>query len=212
MISLPAELLAAGGFAMLAVGGVVGGFGGLLYKRHKDAPAEFEAELDKNIAGEGHTVTLPSPETSGSLMSLLSISRHKSKEKKLASRGYVKWYKLDGMLSPPKWVKPERSGSGEPKYYDSDDDVHYLFPQEPLVTDAQTGAPVAVHHSGEVEPVNIANPAYPPIDADRLEEVINLEIDSEPPSWFSKFDIDATTMMWLLIIIVMGAAAAQQFL
>jgi len=210
MISLSTVELVAIVAASIVVGGGIGSFVGWWYRGHSDDPDEFEATLDENVADDGHTVTLPAPEVKGSLWSLFKFIRHRRKEKKLAKRGYVRWYKFDGMLSSPKWVKPKKSGSGIPKY--NDGDAHYLFPKDALVTDSRTGAPVAIHHKGEAEPVNLANPAHPPIDADRLDEVINLEIDSDPPSWLSKFDLNATTMMWILILIVMGVAAAQQFL
>jgi hypothetical protein len=197
----------------LGVGAVAGGsgvLGGWKYRERQEKDAAFDALLEDSE--DGSRVTLPVPETSTPLLGLWRQKRHRQKEKKLAKRGYVKWYKLDGMLRRPQWIKPNREGSGIPKYYDSDDDVHYLFPKDPLVTDSRTGAPVAIHHRGEVEPVNVAEPEYPPIDADRLEEAINLEIESEPPSWLSKFGgLDGETIMWLMIVGVLGFAAFQQF-
>jgi len=209
MISL--ELAAIVGGAGVVVGGGLGGYLGYWYRGHRDKPEEFGARLN-NMVGSGSEVVLPAPDVSSSLWGVFKQLRHKSKRKKLAKKGYVKWFKIDGMLNAPTWVKPERSGSGVPKFYDSDDDVHYLFPSDALVTDSTTGAPVAVHKSGEAEPVNLEDPEYPPIDADRLEELINLEIESEPPSWLSKFDLNAQTLMWAMIFIVLIFAGAQQLL
>jgi hypothetical protein len=203
-------LIAAALVASLSALGI-GAYAGIWYRGYRDEPQEFEAEIEK-MDDSGHAVGLPAPETSNSLLGLFRANRHRMKAKKLAKKGYVKWYKFDGMLERPKWVKPERGGSGVPKYYDSDDEVHYLFPKDALVTDSRTGAPVAVHHAGQVEPVNLADPEFPPIDADRLEEIINLEIESDPPSWLSKFDFDAQTMMWVAIAIILVFAGAQQLM
>jgi len=198
-----------------AVFGAIGAVAGWWYRKYRTEAEEWERELEdalelENVEDDGHSVTLPAPDMKSSLWDLLKLSRHQAKEQKLAKRGYVKWMKFDGMLRRPEWVKPERSGSGVPKYHDSENDVHYLFPEDALVTDARTGAPVAVHHAGEAEPINLKDPEYPPIDADRLEEIINLEIESEPPSWLSKFDLDATTIMWVMIIALLAFAGAQQ--
>jgi len=207
MISTTALALTLG--VGLTLGGV-GAFGGWKYRDMQETDDEFHARIEH--ATDGTVVTLPSPETGSSLLDIWRHYRHRKKQQKLAKRGYVKWYKLDGMLSRPKWVKPEKSGSGVPKYYDSSDDVHYLFPKEPLVTDSRTGAPVAIHHAGEAEPVNVKDPAYPPIDSDRLEEAINLEIESDPPGWLDKFDLNGETVMWIMILLVLGFAGFQQFM
>jgi hypothetical protein len=207
MISTTIALALAGGVG-LTLGGV-GALGGLKYQERKETDDNYLDRIEE--ATDGTEVVLPAPETGSSLVGAWKISRHRSKQKKLAKRGYVKWYKLDGMLSRPTWVKPERSGSGVPKYYDSDDECHYLFPTDPLVTDSETGAPVAIHHTGEAEPVNISDPEYPPIDSDRLEEAINLEIESDPPSWLSNLDISSSTIMWVMILGVLAFAGFQQF-
>jgi len=205
------ELLAIGGLSLIISGVVSGGYVGYWFRGYRDEPNEFEEALEHS-EGLGDDIVLPAPETSNSILGLLKANRHRKKAKRLAKKGYVKWYKFDGMLERPKWVKPERGGSGVPKYYDRDDDCHYLFPKEALVTDSRTGAPVAIHHSGQVEPVNLADPGVPPIDADRLEEIINLEIESDPPGWLSKFDLNAQTMMWVAIAIVLAFAGLQQLL
>jgi len=201
-------LAVAAGVGLVGVGG--GLFAGLRYGETRARDQDWEAQVEH--ATDGNKVTIPAPETSSGLLDAYREYRHKSKRKKLAKRGYVRWYKLDGMLGAPEWVKPERDGSGVAKYYDSDDGCHYLFPTAPLVTDSRTGAPVAIHKAGEAEPINLSDPAYPPMDSDRLEEVINLEIESDPPSWLSKFDINSQTIMYLMIAGVLAFAAFQQFM
>jgi hypothetical protein len=209
MIVSELALYLAGGVGLLGLG--LGTLVGYYGRGYVDEPEEFDAALE-GMDEEGHAVVLPAPETSGSLLSIFRSNQHRKKAKKLAGKGYVRWFKFDGMLERPRWVKPERSGSGVPKYFDKDDDCHYLFPEDALVTDSRTGAPVAVHHSGQAEPVNLADPEYPPIDSDRLEEIINLEIESEPPGWLSKFDLDSTTIMFVMIALILLFAGAQQVL
>jgi hypothetical protein len=203
--------LALGGAAGLLLGGVAGAAVGWWYRGDKDAKEALNTKLESQDE-PGQKAVLPAPEMSNSVLSLFRQSRHQERAQKLAQKGYVKWFKFDGMLKRPQWVKPVREGSGVPRYYDSDDDVHYFFPEDALVTDARTGAPVAVHHAGQVEPVNLADPEYPPIDADRLEEIINLEIESDPPGWLSKMDFDTQTLMFGMIALILLFAGAQQML
>lgn len=199
--------------AGLVVGSLVGYGVGWWYRGLQDHADLFADYVDVTSDGTGTHVDFEAPSVGSGFFSLFSYIRHRSKAKRLARKGYVKWYKFDGgMLHGPQWVKPERDGAGVPEYYDSDDDQTYLFPNDPLVTDAETGARVAVHHTGQVEPVNIANPSHPPIDADRLDEIINLEIESEPPGWLDNFDLDSTTMMYGAIVLILVLGAAQQYL
>jgi len=201
-------LVLCAGVGLVGLG--IGLMSGWWYRGYSQDAARFEdAILDKPM-GAGHEVVLDAPEISSSIWDIWKQSRHRAREQKLAKRGYVKWYKLDGMLQAPTWVKPKREGAGVPEYYDGD--VTYFFPPDALATDARTGAPVAVHHDGEVEPVNIVDPEVPPIEGDRLQEVINLEAESDPPGWLAGFDLDATTIMWIMIVALIVIGGAQQFL
>jgi len=189
----------------------LGGFAGWTYRGYRDDADEFEdVVLDLVDDGPGHEVVLNAPEISSSLIGLWKQARHRAREQRLAKRGYVKWFVIDGMLQAPTWVKPERDGAGVPEYYDGD--TTYLFPTDAVATDARTGAPVAIHHAGEVEPVNIVDPAVPAIEGDRLQEVINLEAESDPPGLLAGMDVDATTLMWIAIVALLAIGGAQQFL
>lgn len=204
--------LAVGGLGLL-VGSLGGYAGGWWYRGQQDHADMFAEHVEVLTDGVGDRVEFEAPEVGSGFFSLFSYIRHRSKAKRLARKGYVKWYKFDGgMLKGPQWVKPERDGAGVAEYYDSDDDQTYLFPSEPLVTDSETGARVAVHHAGQVEPVNIANPAHPPVDADRLDEIINLEIESDPPGFFDKLDLDSSTLIFAMIGFILIVGGAQQFL
>lgn len=206
---------------LLAVAGAVGGVAGLLlgaligwwYRGHKGITDKLDVELD-DVAGEpGHSASLSAPDVSSSILDVLKAARHRAKEKRMAKRGYVKWFKYDGgMLRGPKWVKPETGGAGEPEYYDGDDEVTYLFPDDPMVIDGNTGARVAIHHSNQVEPVNLAEPGAPPIDGDRLDKVINLEIESDPPGFLDRLDFSPEMLLYGGIGLMLALGAAQQYL
>lgn len=172
---------------------------------------EMTSKPDKD-PGPGHALKLEPPDLGDSLMGLLAVWRHEQKGKRLARKGYVKWYKIGAKRQRPRWVKPDYEGAGVPEYYDSDEDVTYVFPEEALVTDARTGAWVAEHRIGEAEPINLRDPAAPALDADRLEEVINLEAESDAPGFFDRLNIDQTTLMWILIFGAFGIFAAFRYM
>lgn len=201
----PLWLVGAVGFVTLLLVGA-GAYFVYLEKRRL---AEELNNLD--TSDDGADVLQP-PEIDGSLVGLVQMWRHRAKSKRLARKGYVRWFKLGSTLSKPKWVKPTPDGSGVPVHYDSDDEQTYLFPEGAMVTDQQTGAYVAIHHHNQPEPVPIRDPAMPAIDGDRLEEVINLEAESDAPGFFDRLDLDAQTMMWGVIGLVMILAGASQFL
>jgi len=214
MIAFSMETTVLAGAVVLAVGTVLGAVVGWWYRGHRDAPEEFDAALAE-IDGAGHQAVLDAPDMAAGLWGLFKHIRHRRKAKKLAKRGYVKWYLLDGMLKHPQWVKPERQGAGVPEYHvrsHGSDGITYFFPTDALATDAETGAPVAVHHKGEVEPVNLPSPETPPIDGDRLQETINLEAESDPPGLLDNIDLTPQTLMWVMIVGVLAIGAAQQFL
>lgn len=190
--------------ALLVAGGVVTYF----WTRERRKLEEAVNELDD----ESDDAALRAPEMSSSGMGLIGTWRHHAKAKRLARKGYVRWYKIGASMATPKWVKPESDGAGVLEYYDSGDDVTYLFPNDAMVNDAGTGAYVAIHREGEAEPINLRDPAMPPIPADRLEEIINLEAESDAPGFFDRLDIDPQMIMWLGIGAMLLVAAAQQLM
>lgn len=214
-------LLSLGGLT-IAAGSFVGGN---TYARRSlpESAEEFEPDLDDylrefegeaELEGEGLAVSLPRAEVHSSMFGLIQEYRHKKKEKKMASAGYVKWFKVGegGMMSRPVWVKASADGSGVPSYYDSDDEQTYLFPSDGVALDSRTGAAVAVHKKGEAEPINIQEPAYPTLDADRLQNVIDLEIESDPPGFFDNWNLSGSSILMLIVVGVLSFAVIQNFM
>lgn len=150
-------------------------------------------------------VQLNPPKTDGTITSLLATWRHRVKSKKLARKGYIRWYKIDAQLHRPQWVKPFRNGDGQPVYY-SDGDP-YWFPRDALVTDAQTGAFVAAHQEGDADPINLRDPMMPGLPTDRLQEAIELSVESDEPGFFDKHDLDSSTIIAIGIasLLILGA-------
>jgi hypothetical protein len=132
--------------------------------------------------------------------------RHLQRGKKLAKKGYVRWHRLDSTLASPEWVKPEQDGTGVPKY--TVDGQPYYFPKDAMVTDERTGAWVAVHCEGEADPINLRDPAYPGIETDLIERIINLEAENQPPGFFDNLNISQQALLWggMAVLFVLYAA------
>lgn len=162
--------------------------------------------------GDGDLVEIAPPDIDAGLLGFMAMWRHRRREKRLARKGYIKWHKIGATRSRPKWVNPAHDGAGEPEYYDSDEDVTYLFPEDAMVPDERTGAWVAEHRVGEAEPINLRDPGMPALDADRLEEVINLEAESDAPGFFDRFDMDTQTMMWMGIGVMFVVYAGFRYM
>lgn len=171
-----------------------------------------EEALDAIERRQQDSIQLDPPDVSGSILATLKVWRHRAKQERLARKGYVKWYKIGSKLSRPRWIKPTKDGSGEWKFYDSDDNYWYYFPEDGMVTDAMTGAYVAIHHRGESTPINLRDPIMPAIDADRLREVIQLEVESDAPGFFDKLDLDSGQILAGGIALMLILAALAQLL
>lgn len=188
-----------GGLLLLLAGGTAGWY----YWQYRQAR---ESVFD-DLADIEDEVTFDPPDVRGSIIDIFRVMRHHQTAKKLAARGYVKWYKLGSTLSKPRWVKPKREGAGTPKF--EDDDQPYYFPKEAMVSDQQTGAWVAFHREGEADPINLRDPAYPGIETDLIEKIINLEAENEPRS--SLFGLDISMRMAVIgitaVLFVIYAAA-----
>lgn len=169
----------------------------------------LENQLDSALratSDDARHVEFEPPEISGSWLDYFRVMRHLQRGNKLAKKGYVKWYQLDSTLNRPQWVKPERNGTGTPKH--TVDDQPYYFPKDSMVTDARTGAWVAVHRDGEADPVNLRDPAYPGIETDLVERIINLEAENEPPGFFDQFGgLSQQALLWggMAVLFVMYA-------
>jgi len=177
------------------------------YFAYKSYEAKQEtAELLAAAEDSGEPVALKPAGVRDSMLGLFAMWRHHRKAKRLAEKGYVRWFRQGSTMRRPTWVKPERKGAGVPEY--EHDGQTYLFPEDSMVIDARTGAYMAIHHEGEATPVPIKNPELPALDGDRLQEVINLEMESSPPSWLDGLDIDSGTLVMVgigLLFIVFAA-------
>lgn len=160
------------------------------YQQERREFAEWEAKLD-GLDGD----FLEGVDVRSSTWGLIKTWRRRKKAKKMAKKGYVKWFLLGSGLEGPHWVKPERDGTGVAKH--RRDGEPYLFPEDDMVIDKSTGAYVALHHKGEATPVPIKHPELPQMDADRLREVTDLTAESDPPGWLSTLDMDTGTLMMI---------------
>jgi hypothetical protein len=173
----------------------------------KVADAEEAARADGGVA---HEVGFEAPKLEGGLSGLLLSWRERAKAKRMARKGYVRWHLIDGNnVRPTRWVKPEKQGHGIREY--SKDDTDYLFPDDALVVDSQTGARVAYHHVGEPEPINLREPGYATLSGDEMEKLLDQQAEDSPASWLADFDFDAQTIMYLMIGGVLLFAAIMQF-
>lgn len=201
------------GIFAIAFVATVSGAGYVLIREKRKLNQDIQrTELVANGVIDADESALRPPDIDGSLAGLIKTWRHHAKASRLSRKGYVRWYKVGSTMSRPRWVKPEPDGAGVPEYYDSDDGITYLFPDDGMITDQQTGAYVAIHHKNQPEPVPIRDPSIPAIDGDRLEEIINLEAESDAPGFFDRLDLDPQTLMWAMIGLVILFAGFQQFM
>lgn len=168
----------------------------LVYWTHRRPSIDEQVEHLVEQADD-EPLTFAPPDVSPSPWGALKTWYHLSRANRLAKKGYVKWYRLGSTMSRPKWVKPTAEGAGTPKVTVSGQ-PHY-FPKEAMVADARTGAWVAVHREGEADPLNLRDPAYPGIETDAMERIINLEAEDKPPGFLDNLDISPQMMMYLVI-------------
>lgn len=192
MVVLTGWVLYAVAAVLVAALAGLGGATYIFYRRYED---ERERTLDSIIDDDG-AIEFESPDVKRSPLDYLRVMRHYQKAQKLANKGYVKWYRLGSRIDRPLWVKPKQDGTGVPKI--EKDGKPYYFPKSSMVSDAMTGAYVAMHRTGEANPINLRDPAYPGIPTDLIERVINLETENTPSGGLlGDMDLDTTTLMWL---------------
>ena len=184
----------------------------LTYQQRERTVRAVDEATDIEDDGAGEEADLDTITPTSSLLGLIAAWRRRSKGRKMANNGYVKWYKIDSEMGTPTWVKPEYRGASKLEYYDSDEDVTYLFPKEAMLRDSTTGAWVAVHRKGEAEPIPLADPAMPAMDADTTQKVIQLETESEPRGFFDKVDLSGQTLIWAVVALMLVLTAAAQMM
>lgn len=175
-----------------------------------------ESRTDENVGNTEnqeniHPVDFDLPEISMSPLDWIRAGRHLQKQRKAAKRGWVKWYRVGANFSRPQWVKPVREGSGRPKV--ATDDGPYYFDKDAMVVDERTGAYVAVHPEGEADPINLADRAYPGIETDLVERILNLEAENDPSeSLFGLDGMSTQQLMWLGIGALFIVFAAYRYM
>jgi hypothetical protein len=171
-----------------------------------DAPADDPPDAD--------VVTLEEPSvrtaTFGLPQALWWMYRTRKKREKLASRGYVQWYLFDGAFPNPKFVKPKFEGEGIREY--KHDGKRYLFPRDAMLATQEQGMWTMIHRKGEADPVNLRDATQSSIPADALEDYLNMRATAQPPSFWDKFDMDASDAIKWLFVAFVAVALLQQFL
>lgn len=173
----------------------------------EDGASESAPDPDRDL----QPVAFDPPEISLSPLDWIRAGRHLQKQKKAAKRGWVKWYRVGANFSRPRWVKPVQEGAGTPKV--TDDGQPYYFEKDAMVVDERTGAWVAVHPEGEADPINLADRAYPGIETDLVERILNLEAENEPStSLIGLGGLSMQQLMWLGIGALFIVFAAVRYM
>jgi len=164
-------------------------------------------DVDRDV----QPVAFDPPEISLSPLDWIRAGRHLQKQRKAAKRGWIKWYRVGANFSRPQWVKPIQDGAGTPKV--TDGGQPYYFDKDAMVVDERTGAWVAVHPEGEADPINLADRAYPGIETDLVERIINLEAENEPStSLLGLGGMSSQQLMWLGIGALFVVFAAYRYM
>jgi hypothetical protein len=197
-------------YLIIGAGGIIAGLltilGAYGYVQ-RDRPS-LEEEVEALTEQAGDEIALKPPDIGRSILGALALWRHKSKEQKLARKGYVKWYRLGAGLSRPKWVKPSQESAGLPEITSGGE--KYYFPTDALVVDSTSGAYVAIHEEGSAMPLNLADPPLPPVPVELLQRVIDLEAESEAPGWLSGLSITPKKLLWGFIGFILVFSLVMQ--
>lgn len=175
MTLLGVDVVAVEAFAMTTVT-LVGALAGLgvAYVR-KDVPDEFANADDE--------VTLDPPNIKESLFAPLATYFHLRKQRKLAGKGYVKWFLVDDGWPRPKFIKPKDKGGGQFEY--EHDGETYLFPREAMLPSKDEGMWTVVHDHGDATPRNLRQPTEFTVSAKQLNNYVTSRVTVEPPGWLS---------------------------
>ena len=145
----------------------------------------------------------PRMDTGGKLRQMWRTRRYLKKREKLIGDGYVQWYLIEDTFPRPKFVKPSRYGAGIAEL--EHDGERYLFPDQAMLP-SDDGMWTVVHRKGEADPMNIKEPSELAIPSDRLEEYLNLRVQTTPPGWLDAMDLDASTIITLGVAAIIGFA------
>jgi hypothetical protein len=195
LFGYPVELVVTAAIAVTAVGLVVGALVWRYQAQESDEEetvpelVEGAGEIHRGEDGEDDVVELERPDVSSSPLGVLATVRWLRKQRKMARKGYVKWYVVDGAFPTARFVKPTGEGGGIPQV--SHDGDKYLFPKDAMVPDATAGTWVCMHKKGQADPINVRYPDEYAISADELDEYLQQMVTSSPPGLFDKFNLSA---------------------
>jgi len=170
-------------------------------------PEATDDELDDDPA---EIVDIEPPEIKEGWFTTWNLLKHHRKRKNLSKRGYVRWYLIDGYWPEPKYVKPRLDGHGMPII--DHDDTQYLFPRNAMLASEREGMWTVIHKRGEADPINLREPSKNAIPADALDEFMTMNVMTDPPSFWSKFDVDAQDMVMYAIAGIIVFALINQVL
>lgn len=211
---IPLSLLVVMVIALVAIGAGLGAAAMSWWQSRPTVGEELDEELpdaDWTEIDDVEPVEFETPDISLSPLDWIRAGRHLQKQRKAAKRGWVKWYRVGANISAPQWVKPVQDGAGTPKV--TDDDQPYYFEKDAMVVDEQTGAWVAVHPEGEADPINLQDRAYPGIETDLVERILNLEAENDPStSLLGLGGMSTQQLMWIGIGVLFVLFAAARYM
>jgi hypothetical protein len=147
------------------------------------------------------------------LLNAVKVLRTHAKKKRVAQKGYVQWYLIDGGWPAPRMVRPEQKGGGVPEL--EHDGNRYLFPKQAMLPSDREGAWTVVHRKGEADPLPLRQRRpgeAPALSGDAVDDVITRRVTTSAPGWLSDLNLSAEAIMTYLIVAFVGLAMAYAFL
>lgn len=151
-----------------------------------DSPTDPETDAEEPEWPDGEAL-IEELDVKTSKLAPVQEWRARDKRKKLARKGYIEWYLIDGAWPKPKFIKPEQKGRGILEY--EHDDKTYLFPIEAAVPNELSGMRTIIHHVDDSKPINVQEPGKPAIDPASLKRYLDMGTTVDPPSWLSSLGL-----------------------
>ena len=179
----------------------------------RDQTDWYDEVVEGNDGDEPEVVHLDPPELKSRLGVFGKVwkqYRHHKKLRRLAGKGYVRWYLVEDSFPAAKFVRPKMKGNGvrELKY----DGGRYLFPREAFLASATTGMWTVVHKAGELDPIPLHEPSKNALSADQAQEWFTSTVSSSAPSLMDRLDIDKSDALTYMMLIIVVFALFQQFM
>lgn len=138
------------------------------------------------------------------------VKKRREKRKKLARKGYVEWYLVDGNFEGPKFVKPTADGGGVPTI--KQDDKRYLFPEQAAVPSAASGMRCYVHKAGELDPINLRDPADHALAPDQTQTYLDTDIQTDSPGLGLLSDYSAGELLFFALMAIVILAVGWSYI